>query len=538
MQISNPLQMNDWQIKSFLLLIFSIQISFLGLIVLDSINIQIPIIRQFISFIFLTFIPGFLILRIFNIHNLGNVKTVLYSVGLSIGSLMLIGLFMNTIYPFFGISRPISLFNLIITINLFMLLLSIFSYVRDKNFSKPNFVQVDEILSPSFLFLCLIPFFSIFGTYILNGYGNNTLQMVLLLIIAITPLVTLKWIPKKLYSFVIFVLSISLLLHTTLVSQYIWGADINGELILANYVIKNALWYPSFNYPINAMLSIVLLAPIYSITSNLSLPWCFKIIYPAIFSLVPVGLFVVYNKLSSDKIAFLACIFFISGSTFFTTLPAVSRQEIASIFLTLIIMILIERKIKENYKDIFLVLFGFSLVVSHYGIAYTFLLVLGVSILIVLILNRFPNKLRIRNVKFENFVKFEKFTILNNTFFLLFMLCFGLFWYIYVANSIIFQNGTTLLYIVSSSVTDLLNPVTSQAYNAVTTNALPFYQSSERILYLIGNLCIAVGIITSLSKKEINPEYKVFSISSLFLLFLAIILPYLASAMNTIDYTL
>ena len=88
-------------IKSFLWLIFSIQIFLLVLIGLDSVNIQIPILRQFISFIFLTFIPGILILRILRIHNIGNAETVLYSVGLSIGSLMLIGLFMNTVISLF-----------------------------------------------------------------------------------------------------------------------------------------------------------------------------------------------------------------------------------------------------------------------------------------------------------------------------------------------------------------------------------------------------------------------------------------------------
>ena len=215
---------------------------------------------------------------------------------------------------------------------MFVLLLCIFSYLRDKNFSKPSFLQVEDILSPSVLFLCLIPFFSIFGTYLLNGYGNNTLQMVLLIIIAIFPLITLKWIPKNLYPLVIFVVSLSLLFHTSLVSSYIWGADLNSELITANYVLKNALWYPSIEGDYNAMLSVVLLSPIYSILSNLSLIWCFKIIYPVIFSLVPVGLFVVYNKLTNNKIAFLACIFFISVNAFFTTLPATARQEVARTF--------------------------------------------------------------------------------------------------------------------------------------------------------------------------------------------------------------
>lgn len=372
MEIDNPLQMNDWNIKPFLWLIFLLQFFLLILILLESIDIQIPILRELISFIILFFIPGVLILRILRLHDLGNTRTVFYSVGLSIVSLMLIGLFMNSIYPLMGISKPFSLFNLFITVNLFLFSLCIISYLRDKDYSSPEILQLQEILSPLFLVLCLIPFLSIFGTYMLNVYGNNTLQMILLLILAIFPLITLKWIPKKLYPLVIFVLALSLLLHTTLISPYIWGSDINIELIMANYVIKTGVWYAELNIPYNAMLSVVLLAPIYSVISDLSLTWCFKIVYSVLFSLVPVILFEVYNKLSNEKIALLACIFFINLNAFFTVLPAVARQEIASIFLALILIMVLEEKISGYYKSILLLLFGFGLVVSHYGMAYVF----------------------------------------------------------------------------------------------------------------------------------------------------------------------
>ena len=63
MKISNPLQMNDWEIKKFLRVLLAIQFAVWGAIGLDAIGLQIPIIRQFIGFIYLTFIPCILILR-------------------------------------------------------------------------------------------------------------------------------------------------------------------------------------------------------------------------------------------------------------------------------------------------------------------------------------------------------------------------------------------------------------------------------------------------------------------------------------------
>lgn len=524
MEIDNPLQMNDWNIKPFLWLIFLLQFSLLILILLESIDIQIPILRELISFIILFFIPGVLILRILRLHDLGNTRTVFYSVGLSIVSLMLIGLFMNSIYPLMGISKPFSLFNLFITVNLFLFSLCIISYLRDKDYSSPEILQLQEILSPLFLVLCLIPFLSIFGTYMLNVYGNNTLQMILLLILAIFPLITLKWIPKKLYPLVIFVLALSLLLHTTLISPYIWGSDINIELIMANYVIKTGVWYAELNIPYNAMLSVVLLAPIYSVISDLSLTWCFKIVYSVLFSLVPVILFEIYNKLSNEKIALLACIFFINLNAFFTVLPAVARQEIASIFLALILIMVLEEKISGYYKSILLLLFGFGLVVSHYGMAYVFLLIIGASILILILFRIFKIKL-IENIEFKNYK-------IVNIYFALFMACFSLIWFIYVSNYSIFQNGSVLGYLMFSSLNDLFNPTTSQGYYIISAS-MSYYQSLERFLYIIGDLLIAIGIINLTFDKKINSEFKALSIASFLILVSAVIFPYFAAAMNT-----
>lgn len=56
MQVSNPFQMNDWEIGKFLKVILPIQFAMWSVIGLDTIGLQIPIIRQLIGFIYLTFV--------------------------------------------------------------------------------------------------------------------------------------------------------------------------------------------------------------------------------------------------------------------------------------------------------------------------------------------------------------------------------------------------------------------------------------------------------------------------------------------------
>jgi uncharacterized membrane protein len=337
--------MNDWGIEKFLKIILTIQLAMWGVTGLEIIGLQIPIMRQLIGFIYLTFVPGILILRIIRLHKLGNIETLLYTVGLSIATLMFTGLFMNTVYPFFGISGPISITPLILTISILVLILCILSYVRDKDYSNPSFIDVGEILAPSVLFLCLIPFLAIFGMYLVNFHHDNILLIFLIAIIALIVILIVfgKFIPKNLYPLSVFIIAISLLYHSSLISMYLWGWDIHGEYYLCNLVKMSGVWDSTMPGGYNAMLSIVILAPIYSIISNMDITWVFKIIYPMLFALVPLGLYRVFQKQTDDKIAFLSCFFFVSLFTFYGEMLALARQQIAELFLVLLVLLMIDK---------------------------------------------------------------------------------------------------------------------------------------------------------------------------------------------------
>ena len=167
MEINDPLQMNDWKITKFLEIVLTIQVAVLGSIGLESIGVKVPILRELITFIYLLFVPGILMIRIMRMHKLGSIETFLYSVGLSIAILMLVGLLMNTLYPLMGISKPLSSSYLIITFTILVGILSVLSYIKDKNFCDPDFINI-PICHKNFLFLCLIPFITILGTYLMN----------------------------------------------------------------------------------------------------------------------------------------------------------------------------------------------------------------------------------------------------------------------------------------------------------------------------------------------------------------------------------
>lgn len=550
MQIDNFLQMNDWKIDKFLRVIFAIQISVLGLTLMDNLGLVIPLLREILSVIYLLFVPGVLILRILKIHRIGSIETLLYSVGLSITSIMFIGFIINLIYPLFGISNPISMVPLIITISIVVTILSVLSYLRDKTFSTSNFINFKELLSPIFLFLCLIPFLAIFGTYLMNWYGLNIILLLLIILICmVVILFAYNEIPNNLYPFTVFILSVSLLYHTSLISNYVTGWDIQNEYYLADLVIKNAYWNLNINYLANAMLSITILAPIFSLISKINLDLVFKMIYPILFSFVPVGLYNLFKKQTNDEIAFLACFLFISLFVFYTEMISLARQQIAEFFLVLWIMLMIDNKIENVKKSILFVLFGISLVLSHYGLSYLFMF----SLIAVYILVFLDKKYNIQsnmqnwiNIIFsnKNSIKNQSNAINENTnyrlissTFVIFFITITLSWYMYISNSApltaIVGIGNN---IASTITTEFLNSNSVQGLAVIQGQTQSILHSLSKYVQLMVQFFITIGLLSVLfnnNSTKFNKYYLAFVLVNFSMLIAAVTVPFFASALNT-----
>ena len=389
--------MNDWVIEKFLKVVLAIQLAMWGAIGIDAIGLQIPIIGQLIGFIYLTFVPGIIILRILKLHKLSNIETLLYTVGLSIATLMFTGLFMNMIYPFFGILRPISTIPLIVTISTVVLVLCSISYIMNANFSDPSSIDVRDIVSPPALFLCLIPFLSIFGTYLVNFYHNDILLMFMVVMIALIALLIAFdiFIPKNLYPLAIFVAAISLLLHRSLISMYLTGADIHLEYYYYKLVELNGFWDSSIPTNYNSVLSSTIFPTIYSVLLNLEGTWVFKIIYPFYFALVPLGLYHIFKKQTNEKIAFFSVFYFISLFTFYTELPQLAKQQIAEIFYMLLILVMLNKEMDTFKRKALYIVFGIGIIMSHYGMTYLYMLFSLIAFFIIIYILKHKSNIRI-----------------------------------------------------------------------------------------------------------------------------------------------
>ena len=391
--VLNPLVMNDWPRKRTLITVLTLQFLLWALIGLDAAGVQIPLLRGLFAFVCLLFVPGMLILRALRLHQLGGVRTPLFAVGLSLATVMATGLLMTMLYPVFGFERPLALVPVVMTEGVIITFMAVLSYWRDQGPTEGGAIDRRDVLTPSVLALCVLPFVSIFATYAMNAYGSNLLLLVLIIIIAITALwiSTSASVPKELYPLAAFVIAVALLYHASLISPYVWGWDIQKELYTANAVLTNAQWNVHAPGATNAVLSVTLLAPLISIVSGVSVVWIFKTIYPLLFALVPVGLFVVFQKQTSDRIALLASFFITFLFTFFTEMPSLARQEIAELFLVLLLILLVDKRVGSEAGKLSLyalcAIFAAAVVVSHYALAFIFITYLVVAWLVLFLVD-------------------------------------------------------------------------------------------------------------------------------------------------------
>ena len=543
MKVINPFQMNNWDISYLFIFILLIQ-TFLWITILFNLTgNHIPIISEILASISLFYINGVLILRILRIHSLGNIENFLYSVGLSIAVTMFLGMAVDLIYPLFGIKTPISTLPLIITFTVFTVCLCFLSHARDKSFENQTYIDLTGIINP-ILFLSLIPFLAIFGTYLMNYYGNNSILMIMYILIALIPIMVAfdKFIPKRLYPLTVFLLSVALLFSSSLISNYINGWDINMEYYFSNGVVTNSYWNTAIPEILNSMLSIVIVEPIFSKISGLNVADIFKVIYPILFSFVVLGLYSVFKKQTTNKIAFMSCFLFISVFMFFLEMPYLARQEIGELFVVLMIMVMLEKNLTRRHLAILTVFFIPALLVSHYSLDYIYMFILVFSYLVILIrnlnlTNEFPILGRWQIIKFFFYKEYSRDDTLKLDYRLQLLLIFSLtlIYYNLFSSAALFDLTVfTLNNVMSTAYAYLFNP-NSLAAVGIVTSEKSFLRSIALDLHLIIELMIGIGILFLLYRRtnmKFNENFSLFSVMSFLMLGLVLVVPFLAGALN------
>jgi uncharacterized membrane protein len=509
--------------KDFLLFVVFMQLSVDVAVLFD-----IPVARQVIGFLCLTFVPGLIILKLLKSDQFDMLESVLFSAGLSIVFLFLAGLLTNEFGFLFGVSQPLSLLPLMVVLNGFMSIGGVLVYLKSRTIeTRPsNPVKI----SPLMILYLSLPILSIVGAVYVTTYGNNLL--LLFMIISIAVLVVLgtfskRLLPSNYYPFALLMITIAILFHASLISRYIvpFGSDIPGEYFVFRITENSAYWNPTLPSVMgmefgtyNSMLSITVLPTVFVNILHLDPTWLFKLAYPLIFSFVPLVLYQVWQTFLSKKYAFIAAFLFIALETFYTEMLGLSRQMIAELFFALLLLVIVRNKMKPTTKIAFFMIFSFALVVSHYALALIFLFFLAFALVSLIVLKR-PGK----NVTFTMVVFF-------------FVLMFA--WYIYTSGSATFDKFLYFGNIVYDHLNGFFNPASrgTTVLEGLGIAASPsIWNTISRVFAYFTQAFIVLGFISLVTKRasfRIEKEYFMLISAAVVLLAMLIIIPGLANTLN------
>jgi uncharacterized membrane protein len=498
-------------------------IFFLTISVYLFILFNIPFARPILGFIYFSFIPGFLLLRIIGLNPIDYLEKILYSVGLSVAFLMVFGLAINFVGPYIGVSEPLSLEFLSLTISIFIMFLAAIDYWKHRN---TIFVETNESSCSfsRFLILLLFPILGVVGSVLVNISGNNWVLLVTILAIVglfIFGMTSGKLIPNKFLSICLLMISIALLFSLTLISNYIQGSDIQLEYYLFRLTQSHSYWDPSFFFGdfaraldtarYNSMLSITILPTEYSNLLGLDATWTMKLIFPLIYSFVPICLYYMIKTQMGEKIAFVSAFLLMAEQNFLLNL-SMAREMVGELFFLLLFLVLFSKKISSSIRMPLFLIFSFALVVSHYSMAILFLFFLLFIFFFQIIKKETVSPINITIISLFYVIMFSWFIISSNA------ASFDSF-VMFITNTI---RDLNQFFVPSSRGDGVLSGIGLQ-----NTGISPL-QTISRIFAYSVQLFIVIGVfavILGRTGRNVSSQFKYLIIGSAFLLVLTILLP-------------
>ncbi|WP_459201915.1 DUF2206 domain-containing protein [Methanococcus sp. CF] len=505
MKILNPFKLQNWEYKKFLIVILGIQLSLLGLFGLNKLGVETPILRAFVGFIYISFVPGYIILRLLKLNKLDSSESFLYALILSIFTSMFLGFFVNSNpLNIFG-EKPISEYSLLSTIAIFNFLITIASCFQNYNIRYSDvYLDLKKLTNLDVVLISIIPIIFLLGMYLKKYYLYNsisTLAILLLIIILMRSLqIKGKW---GKYPILIYLLSISLILTFSLTNTFTISHD--GEYTLAKETLDNGIYNSATFGTYYSTLSNNILPCIPYYLCNISLLSVYKIIFPIWLSILPLGIYLLSKQYLPPKESFLASFLTLfTGSLVFLNSYTISKQFFAELFLLLFLITTFQKDIPEYKKYLLYIISFFGIIWSHYGTAF---LVLGLLL--------FLSAFEVFNIKKREFTKL-----------LIIYVIFFLLWYTNISNG-------SLLYILKSISKSILENLSSE-FGSTSTRGSVLITSHKTGISLLSkylNLSIPFFILIGLIKSSLPKcrkfpvKYLLFSAYFYILMIFSVLIP-------------
>jgi len=525
--------------KRTLTITISILLGLNSAIVADYLGIYIPLVRQVFGFIVLTFLPGFLVVNILGLENLSWDIKLLLSIAISGFFAMSIGFVISILFPHFGITRPLSTMTLLATYNGVVLLLTILSQKYSTPLIKPSSLSISSYTNPLILFFILLVPLTILSRYYMDISQTSWPLMAILTIVVLSPILFYKKIEliSKHGALIVLLLSTIIISHTLFVSissRYLWGMDIFAEYRSAKDTLYAARWSKDvFTHLsiVNGMLSVTVLPVMYTQLMDIPLYVVFQYILAVFAIILPVVLYRLYYSILKEPFYAYLAVFYVVSTSFFFGERLIHRREVIAQFYASLIILLLFLDMPKFKKRILMMIFGISMIFSHYGVSY----ILIFSMFVVAVLSKAMISLPKMPKKGLN-ITLDIVTILIVT-------AFSHYIYVYPNINITPFGALTLkVYdLLELLKTELFNPTYSQSTYLILKDAPGLHRLGKAIgLFL--QFVLAVGVVSgmfnlarSIVRRNVNLDtftYSLFSLVLAIILGASFLFPQISNSMS------
>ncbi len=383
--------------------------------------------------------------------------------------------------------------------------------------------MIDHFSDPVWLtyFLPLLPLCSVLAAYFTFRSGLLIVFLVIGLMVLAARLKLSDAFADNFYLVLIFAVALSLVLSQTSISPYVMGEDANVEYALFQQVAQQGVWHPQVSMLYNAALTVTILPLIISTVTSLNGITIFKVVYPVLFSIVPLILYRIYRKIMSPAPAFLAVFLFLVFPATYSELTALYREMIAELIMVLLLWIQLSPAIRKlRGTAVLVMLLTLGLVMAHYSMAIIYVILMTCLYVVS----------RIRRSGIEGFD-------VSNP--LIISLVTALGWFLLVASGIVLERLTLNVVRIVGGLSEFFVPSTRPQ---VVVGALGLSATRPGIIPLIGRAtqysvtaCLVLGCVFYLLKRGKSRIENVITPligASLGLLLVSIVFPYAGSALN------
>ncbi|WGI17654.1 DUF2206 domain-containing protein [Methanonatronarchaeum sp. AMET-Sl] len=335
--------------------------------------------REWVVLPVFLFLPGFLILKIFDLDSLRNWGVFSFSLAFSIGFLMVSGFILNNTLLYLGVKNPLN--YLYLGVSAILLIFSILAvhfgrnsgFVLDGSIFSLNHLEIFIVSLSVFIFAL-----SVFSANFMRAYDVVFYSFITYLSIAVG-LVAI-WIVKDkinegMYPLAILSFSLSITILLVFKSSYFYGHDVYSSYYLANSISYAGYWSILYDGGLTSSLSITLLPPVLESFSGLDMLLVFNLLITLVLGLIPVILYLVLRSFISPFWSFIGAFFYLANM-WYVTAGSGLRTQMAFLFVALLIYLL-SGSIKVHWKKYLLSVSALVFIIfSHYATTYAFIFIL------------------------------------------------------------------------------------------------------------------------------------------------------------------